>query len=112
VELTVERNVVRYKEQWPNMIKKLLWEAPQIQLVYLESEELCLIVEDTELNDFVEDCLWDEFEFSTTSVSIHEEKGIGIYYNYFDPEITVQRIIESLKQIDLNEVERIYKLNN
>lgn len=94
------------------MVKEVLWEVPHIKLAYLEGGELCLIVEDTELNDYVEDFLWDEYDFIATSVSVAAGARTAIYNNYLDVNIPLKELIEVLSQLDLNEVERIYKLNN
>jgi hypothetical protein len=95
-----------------NAINDVLWEVPHIKLVRAKSGAYCLIVEDTELNDFVEDYLWDDFEFQTTTVRIEEGTTLAIYYNCFDETIEIEKVIEMLRHIDLNEVERIYKLSN
>ena len=93
-------------------IRDVLWEVSYIKLVQLDNSEYCLIVEDTELNDFVEDFLWDDFEFQATSVEVQRETNITVYYNYFDSSVEIDKVREALKQLDLNEVERIYRLNN
>jgi hypothetical protein len=95
-----------------NKIKDVLWEVSYIKLAMVESGVYCLIVEDTELNDYVEDFLWDEYKFQATSVEMEAGSSVAVYYNYFDREVPLERIVESLKQLNLNEVERIYRLNN
>lgn len=93
-------------------IKEVLWEAPYIKLVKLEQERYCLFVQDTNLNDYVEDLLWDEYEYAETSVAIDAASGVPLYSNYFEPGIPIEKVLALLKGIDLTEVERIYRLNN
>ena len=93
-------------------IRDVIWEVSYIKLVQLDNGEYCLIVKDAELNDFVEDFLWDDFEFQATSVEVQRETNITVYYNYFDSSVEIDKVREALKQLDLNEVERIYRLNN
>jgi len=85
---------------------------PHIKLVQLESGAYCLSVEDTMLNDYVEDFLWDDYEYQSTEVAIQEGTTLAVYYNYFDADFPIEDVIDSLKQIDVNEVERVFKLNN
>jgi hypothetical protein len=94
------------------MSKEVLWSMPHIALAYVDSGDLCLTVEDTGLNDYVEDFLWDEFEFGATSVSLQHHSKPAIYHNYFVEGTSVERVIEKLKQLNLKEVERIYGLHH
>lgn len=93
------------------MEKQVLFEIPHVTLTQSDDGIYCLIVEDTELNDYVEDFLWDNFEYQATSVTMNN-KAKATYYNYFEPGLPIDRLVEALKQLDLNEVTRIYKLNN
>ena len=94
------------------MSKEVLFEFPHVKLVHLESGAYCLTVEDTELNDYVEDFLWDDYEYQATSVSLEGVSMLAVYYNYFDAGFPIEGVIEALKQLDPNEVERIFRLNN
>ncbi|MDN3656198.1 hypothetical protein QWZ08_11205 [Ferruginibacter paludis] len=94
------------------MERNTLFEIPHIRLIESDSGLYCLVVEDTELNDYVEDFLWDEFEYQSTSVSRHDRKTPAIYCNYFDANFSKERLLELLNQLDPGEVARIYKLNN
>ena len=93
------------------IIKKVLWEVPNVKLVKLESRKYCLIVKGTMLNDYVEDFLWDEYQFEQTSVEIETGSHVAIYYNYFDVTTPVEKVLELLHKLDLNDVERRYGLN-
>lgn len=93
-------------------VNDVLFEVPHIKLVQLESGDYCLIVEDTVVNDYVEDFLWDDYEYQSTSVSMEGKTTLAIYYNYFDADFPVEGLIEALKTLDVVEVERIFRLNN
>ena len=90
-------------------MQTILWEIPHVQLVRLESGGYCLIVEDTNVNDFVEDFLWDEYEYDATNVSLPIGSKTAVYANYFHAGFPVERLIESLKLLDAEEVERVYR---
>ena len=92
-------------------VKEMLWEITHVRLVRLDSGAYCLIVEDTAVNDFVEDHLWDEYEYKTTAVQMNAS-GIAVYYNSLDGNLPSAALVKALQQLDPNEVERIYRLNN
>lgn len=94
------------------MIKEILFQIPHIKFVILSSGEYCLIVEDTELNDFIEDFLVEDNDIEIVSVSMVNENKLSVYYHYFDESFEVESLISILKKLDLNEVENIFKLNN
>ena len=93
-------------------IKEVLWQMEHIRFVSLETGNYCLIVEDTELNDHVEDFLWDEYEYNATRVVMDTPASIPVYYNYLPSDLPAGRFLESLKLLDPVEVERIFRLNN
>ncbi|HEX2533161.1 MAG TPA: hypothetical protein VHK69_05470 [Chitinophagaceae bacterium] len=88
----------------------VLFELPHIRLVRRVSGLYCLIVEDTELNDYVEDFLWDDFEYATTSVTL-QSSGLPVYTNCFGPGFPVEPLLESLRRLDAREVEQVYRRN-
>ena len=88
-----------------------LYELPHVSLVQNENNDLVLIVEDTELNDYIDDYLWDNFQLDEYAVESRENKSLDIYYNYYQPK-DLENLISALAAIDTNEIERIYKLNN
>ena len=94
------------------VVKTLLFEIPHIRLVLLESNEYCLIVEDTELNDLVEDFLWDDYVYDSTFVSSEGRNTPAIYYNYFGVGVPVDALIEKLQTINQVEIEGIFRKNN
>ena len=93
-------------------IKELLWDLPHINFVSFESGEYCLIVVGTTLNDFVEDHLWDDFEYFKTAVTMETPSSIPVYYNYLPADLPVTTFIEALNQLDPIEVERVSRLNS
>jgi hypothetical protein len=92
-------------------IKEVLWEMSHLTFVSLDSEDYCLIVESTALNDFVEDHLWDEYQYQATSVSMATASSVAVYYNYLASSLPVARFIEALRLLNPNDVVRIYKSN-
>jgi hypothetical protein len=93
-------------------IKEVIWEMPHVIFVHMESGDHCLIVEDTEVNDLVEDHLWDEYEYAATSVSMETPASIPVYYNFLAADLPVDRFVEALKGIDPTLVEQVFRLNN
>lgn len=93
-------------------VKKILFEIPHIRLAQLESDEYCLIVEDTELNDLVEDFLWDDYIYESTFVTSEGRDRPAIYFNTFGVGLPVVELIERLRTINQVEVESIFRKNN
>jgi hypothetical protein len=85
------------------ILKKVLWEVPSIKLVKVESGEYCLIVKGTMLNDYVEEFLWDEYQFEQTSVEIETGSNAATYFNYFDAFTPIEKILELLHKLNLND---------
>ena len=71
----------------------------------------CIMVEGTGLNDFVEDALWDDYDYQTTSVTVNEVTGLATYWNCLEAGIDIDKMLHTLQQLDRKEVERIFKLN-
>ena len=93
------------------MIREVLFEIPHIKFVILDDGEYCLVVEDTELNDYVEDFIY-ENGIEIENVSLDNENGLSIYYNYFEGNLEAEKLIVALKKFDVKEVEAIFKINN
>ncbi|GAA4344657.1 hypothetical protein [Flaviaesturariibacter amylovorans] len=89
----------------------ILFEIPHVRFVSLGADGYCLIVEDTAVNDFVEDHLWDDYEYSATSVSMDTEESIPLYYNYLPPELPADEFIEALRRLDPADVEKVFQSN-
>ena len=75
----------------------------------IEDGVLCLEVDDYELNDFVEDFLWDNFQIESEYVAQFSSSNNRSWYS---KDVAAEDSIKALSQLDLNEIERIYKLNN
>jgi hypothetical protein len=104
------------KKEEPQMTRigeiiEVLFEIPHLKLVNLEGHKLCLIVEDTEVNDFVEDFLL-ENKIEIENVEIEENQRIEIYLNYFIESLSTEKIIQTLKKIDSKEISEIFRINN
>jgi hypothetical protein len=93
------------------MDEKVLIELPHIKLIENEKMELIVIVEDTELNDYVEDFLCEEYELDCYGVEFYEKNNQNYYYNYYNAE-DLKVLKKALLSLDLKEVERIFALNN
>ncbi|MEO8769129.1 MAG: hypothetical protein ABI402_03565 [Ferruginibacter sp.] len=90
------------------MQEEILFSIPHVKLIHSKSGLYCLIVEDGNVNDYVEDFLWDQFEYESTSVSVPAKNSPVIYYNCFERNFTPGGLLEELKKLDAGEVERIY----
>lgn len=93
-------------------INAVLFEIPHIKLVSLETEEYCLIVEDTKLNDYVEDFLLKDYDYQSIFVSVEGSKTPVVYHNYYNANILAEGLVDALRTLDVVEVERIFRLNN
>ena len=93
-----------------DIIKELLWDLHHVNFVSLESGEYCLIVVSTMLNDFVEDHLWDDYQYHKTAVTMETPSSMPVYYNYLPADLPVPAFIELLNQLDPAEVEKVYQL--
>jgi hypothetical protein len=54
------------------MGEKVILKLPHIRLIENEEMEIILIVEDTELNDYIDDFLWDEYELDEYGTEFYE----------------------------------------
>lgn len=93
------------------MIKKVLFQIQHLKFVNLDNGKYCLIVEDTEVNDYVEEYML-ENGIEIENVDLDNNDKISIYYNYFSENSNLEKIIETLKKIDSKEVVTIFSLNN
>ncbi|POY39495.1 hypothetical protein C3L50_09970 [Flavobacterium alvei] len=93
------------------MIKEVLFQIQHLKFVNLDSGKYCLIVEDTEVNDYVEEYMLDK-GIEIEDVDVNDNDKISIYYNYFSENSNLEKIIETLKKIDSKEVVTIFSLNN
>jgi hypothetical protein len=91
------------------MANKTLFEINHIRLLQLEDEVLCLEVDDDELNDYVEDYLWDNYQIESEYVDHPSSKHNKSWYS---KGVAAEDLVKALSQLDLMEIERIYKLNN
>ena len=94
------------------MKENVLFEVSHLRLVRLDDERYRLSVEDTELYDFVEDFLWDNYKIETEDIEFESNGKVNICHYFFQPDFDISLLINALKKIDIKEIERIYKLNN
>lgn len=85
--------------------QKILFSIPHITLSRAEDGLYCLVAESSSLNDFVEDHLWDHLEYQSTTVFMEDRTKTVVYSNYIDADFPEERLLELMKQLDLNEVE-------
>ena len=76
----------------------ILFEVPHIKLTHAAAGMYCLVVENTELNDYVEDFLWDDLEYSSTSVSVTDRSAPAVYHNTIDASFPLEKLVEKLNQ--------------
>ena len=93
------------------MDQLILFEVSHIKLIK-ENDVPYLIIDDWELYDFVDDFLWDNFKLSTDGFVEHDLIENKVYQVYFESGVNENNIVSALRKLDLEEVERIYKLNN
>jgi len=94
------------------MVGNILLEIPHIKLRQLITKRYCLSIEDTELFDFVEDFLWDNYNIETDDIELDNSETVVICNYFFESDFDISALIIALKEIDVQEIERIYKLNN
>ncbi|MDI9257925.1 hypothetical protein [Flavobacterium sedimenticola] len=93
------------------MNEKVIFELPHIKLVQSEKMEIIVAVEDTELNDYVEDFLWDNYGLDEYGIVENEKDNLTCYYNYYEVK-DLELLIEALKSLDVKEIVRIFAINN
>ena len=96
-------------ERLENM--KTIFQIPHITVAITESQVCCVIIEDTELNDFVEDIFTEKHDLLADYISVDYKAKIQVYYNYFETADRAE-IIDILKQFDEIKIEEIFRLNN
>jgi hypothetical protein len=90
----------------------VLFEINHIRLKELQNHELCIEVDDYELWDFVQDYLWDNFQITEEHVEHSSANDSKLNRSYFAADVKSDDLIKALLQLDVQEVERIYRLNN
>ncbi|HBS11303.1 MAG TPA: hypothetical protein DEO36_01995 [Flavobacteriaceae bacterium] len=90
---------------------ELLFELPHIKFFKSEWKELYLIVEDTELADYIDDELTENDNIEIISHISSEINGKSRYRLYIKNE-QEKTTMKCLKKMNEDEIERIWKLNN
>jgi hypothetical protein len=93
------------------MFRTLLFELPHIKFALTDREELVLVIEDTELNDFIIDYLWDNYQIESSAVDWLQQINPTINLTYYDSAKHFV-IIDALKKLNINEIQKIYQINN
>jgi hypothetical protein len=89
-------------------VDAVLWEVPHLKFVSLQSGRCCVVVTGMQLNDFVEEHLWDHFEYEATSVEMERPTSIPVYYNYVPSDFPAARVIDLLNELDPADLGRVY----
>ena len=71
-----------------------------------------LIVEDTEVFDFLEDILSEQHGLEYSYLESEKVNGVETYKLHFSKNISPTRIQTAVDSIDQNELQRIWDLNN
>ena len=89
----------------------LIFNSTHIKVYKSEWDELYVLVEDTELFDYVEDSLIEKGEIT---IEYHQQSNINSLnrYRIFVDANQESSLIELLNKLELNEIEEIWKLNN
>lgn len=85
---------------------------PHIQIGFHNDEYVIVVVGDYELADFIEDYLGDDCDLPYDYRTTVERPGGEIVTLHFPASALLQEIAGGLTKLSLDEVERIYRLNN
>lgn len=88
-------------------MEKILFEIPHVKLIETDEGKYCLIVESIQLNDYIEDLLWDHYQYDSTSIAMEHRSAVPVYSNYFDAGVVIEDVIGILQEIDPKELEKI-----
>ena len=85
---------------------------PHIKFGTNAQGNLYVAVEDTELFDYIDDYLTEECSIEYEHVIESENNGIPVYTMLFSKEINDIVLETVLNNLSLNEIEKIYSINN
>ncbi|MFZ4875853.1 hypothetical protein ACL9RI_12260 [Janthinobacterium sp. Mn2066] len=85
---------------------------PYIQIGFHNDEHVIVVVGDYELADFIEDFLGDDCDLPYDYRTTVERPGGEIVTLHFPASALLQEIEGGLTKLSLDEVDRIYRLNN
>lgn len=71
-----------------------------------------LIVEDTEVFDFIDDILIEQHDLEYTYVESKNINGVEVYKLHFPKNIDLAKIQTIIDSVDKSELRRIWNLNN
>ncbi len=90
---------------------ELLFDLPYFKLFKSKWKELYIIIEDTELADYIDDELTEKHDIEITSHISSEIDRKSKYRLYINLEHE-NKTLECLQNLDKSEIDRIWKLNN
>ncbi len=90
---------------------EVILELPHLRVFKSKWKELYILIEDTELYDFIDDYLTEECEIKNLQIQQSQIEGKSRYRVYFQPEME-KKLTSELEKLNINEIKRIWKLNN
>jgi hypothetical protein len=90
---------------------ELVLELPHLKVFKSEWRELYILIEDTELFDFIEDYLTEDCGIDNIQSQQSHIVGKSRYRVYLQPELE-KKLTSELKKLNVEEIEEIWKLNN
>jgi hypothetical protein len=92
--------------------EKTIYTTPLLTLFSTDKGDLKLRIEDTELCDIVEDILIEQFDIEDFYHTTEQHDSVHVYTLYFADIVDKEKVIEAIKSINQNEIERIFRINN
>jgi hypothetical protein len=81
--------------------------------MYVNEDNLpCLTTDDYELFDVMDDYLTEDCDYDFECSHFHDSFAKGHFTMEIESGISFAELITSVKKFDLDEIERIYKINN
>lgn len=93
------------------LTEEIILELSHLKLFKSEWKGLYFLIEDTELFDFIDDYLTEECDIENLNIEQSQIEGRNRYRVYFQPEME-KKLTSELEKLDIDEIERIRKLNN
>ena len=93
------------------LMGKLILDAKHLKLFKSSTEELTLLIEDTELFDYLDDCLIEKTNIKINHYQQINVNSLILYLIFFDND-QEEKLIEFINSLDTNEINKIWSLNN
>jgi len=73
---------------------------------------VCVTIDDYELMDFVDDFLTEERDLESECHTTSVVNGRTVYTLHFPETVTLDAVSQAIQELDPDEIERIWRLNN